>query len=430
MSVSVMVLNMRGQPLMPTTPRKARILFKTAKAQVLQRIPFTIQLLSATGENKQEIVLGIDPGYSTSGFSAITAKKELLAAEIQLRGDVKQNLTTRKTYRRSRRTRKLRYRPARFANRTRPKGWLTPSIEHKLQSHLRLIRKFQKLLPISKIIVEVATFDPQKLQNPEIRGTEYQHGELAGYHVKAYLLAKWGYQCAYCGKTGIPLEVEHIIPTSRGGSDRASNLTISCPKCNQKKGNRTAKEFGFPKIQAEAKASLKATPFMNLVRSRLVAELTCEQTYGYLTKYQRLKQGLPKSHANDAFVIAGGAPQSRARVYLVQQRRRNNRQLQKNRKGFKPAIRRQRYSFQPHDLVRHNGHLCHVKGVFNYGQWIRLVTPPGKTINSNINNVKVVKFGKGFQFAWANASPPLTEGVSFLGQQPTKARKNDKISSG
>ncbi|MHA2233327.1 MAG: hypothetical protein ACXAB4_12665, partial [Candidatus Hodarchaeales archaeon] len=112
----------------------------------------------------------------------------------------------------------------------------------------------------------------------------------------------------------------------------------------------------------------------------------------------RRKQGLPKSHTNDAFVIAGGSSQSRARPYLLQQRRRNNRQLQKNRKGFKPAIRRQRYPFQPHDLVRHAGQLCRVQGVFNYGRWIRLVTPTGETINSNINNAEIVKYGKGFQF--------------------------------
>ncbi|MFQ5980397.1 MAG: RNA-guided endonuclease IscB [Candidatus Heimdallarchaeota archaeon] len=219
MSVSVMVLNMRGQPLMPTTPRKARKLLKTGKVKVVQRTPFMLQLRYATGESKQDIELGIDPGYCQSGFSVITTKKELLAGEIQFRMDMSKKLTEHRMYRRTRRSNKTRYRPPRFDNRRREKGWLAPSIQHKFDSHLRLIRKFQKMLPITQIIVEVATFDPQKLQNPEIRGVEYQQGELQGYEVREYLLHKWGRMCAYCGKTNIPLEIEHIIPKSCGGSE-------------------------------------------------------------------------------------------------------------------------------------------------------------------------------------------------------------------
>ncbi|MHA2500889.1 MAG: RRXRR domain-containing protein [Candidatus Hodarchaeales archaeon] len=141
MSVSVMVLNMRGQPLMPTTPQKARCLLKTKKAKVVQRLPFMLQLRYATGENKQVVTLGLDPGYSQSGFSVITTKKELLAGEVRLRTDVSKKLTERRMYRRTRRSNKTRYRPPRFANRRREQGWLAPSIQHKLDSHLLFIHK-------------------------------------------------------------------------------------------------------------------------------------------------------------------------------------------------------------------------------------------------------------------------------------------------
>ncbi|MHA2270506.1 MAG: RNA-guided endonuclease IscB [Candidatus Hodarchaeales archaeon] len=407
MSVSVMVLNMRGQPLMPTTPQKASRLLKEQKAKVVQRFPFMLQLRYATGENKQDVELGLDPGYIQSGFSITTEKKELMAGEVHFRMDVSQKLTERRMYRQTRRSRKTRYRPPRFANRRRAKGRLAPSMQHKLDSHTRFIQKLQTMLPITRINVEVGTFDPQKLQNPEINGVEYQHGELAGYEVREYLLHKWSRKCIYCGKTNLPLEIEHMIPKSRGGSDRVSNLTLSCRPCNQQKGNQTATEFGYPELQAKAKKPLKAAPFMNLVRTRLAETLDCAQTWGYLTKYRRTQLGFPKSHVNDAFVIAGGTTQERCLPYQVHQGRRNNRALQKNRRGFKPAIRRQRYPLQPKDLVKHEGLLCRVKGVFNYGKWVRLTdAATGETINSNIAKVSLVKYAKGFAFEMVNSYPP------------------------
>jgi 5-methylcytosine-specific restriction endonuclease McrA len=389
---------------MPTTPHKARKLLKTGKVKVVQRTPFMFRLLNATGENKQDIELGIDPGYSQSGFSVITAKKELLAGEVQFRMDVSKKLTKRRMYRRTRRSNKTRYRPPRFDNRRREKGWLAPSIQHKLDSHLRLIRKIQKMLPITKIIVEVATFDPQKLQNPEIRGVEYQQGELQGYEVREYILHKWGRTCAYCGKTNIPLEMEHIIPKSRGGSNRVTNLTLSCRQCNLKKGNMTAKEFGSPQIQAKAKTSLKATPFMNLVRTRLAETLGCTQTFGYITKFHRSPMGLPKSHVNDAFVIAGGTTQERSSPYQVHQVRRNNRSLQKDRKGFKRAIRKQCYPYQPYDVVNYNNTTYRVKGTHNKGKRVIIVTPP-KHKSLNVAQIELVTYGKGFQFFSLSSSP-------------------------
>jgi hypothetical protein len=259
-----------------------------------------------------------------------------------------------------------------------------------------LIEKIKKILPVSEIIIEVATFDTQKMQNPEITGIEYQQGKLQGYEVREYLLEKWNRKCAYCGKKNIPLQIEHIIPRSRGGSDRVSNLTISCHDCNKKKGNQTAEEFGYPKLQRQAKKSLKATAFMNNVRKQIVDILKCSSTYGYITKHDRINMGLEKSHSNDAFVIAiaGGSNQiSKDRVvpYVVKQVRRNNRSVQTNRKGYKPSIRRQRYKLQPNDLVRYNNKPEIVKGVHCYGS--RVVLDNQKSVG--IGNVELISYGKG-----------------------------------
>lgn len=406
--VAVYVLNMRGQPLMPTTPKRARLLLKEKKAKVVQRSPFTIQLKYATGETKQPITLGIDAGYSKIGFSAVTDKRELIAGEVSLRQDVSKKLTERRMYRRTRRG-KLWYRQPRFENRkaSKPKGWMAPSIKHKLDSHIRLVEKISKLLPISRSIIEVASFDIQKMQNPDISGIEYQQGTLFGYTVRNYLLEKYQHRCAYCKKANIPLEIEHVIPKSRGGTDRMDNLTIACQCCNLEKSNKLASECS-PKLRKQiiaikkrASQSFKAATFMTMVRWKMVEQLDCQYTYGDRTKYDRTKIGLPKSHVNDAFVIASGGKQQRITSFDVKQIRRNNRCIQINRKGFKPSIRRQRYMYQPNDLVRHNNSLCRVKGVFNYGKWIRLVNSVGKTgkkINSNIKNVELIKYGKGMQF--------------------------------
>lgn len=405
--VPVYVLNMRGQPLMPTKAAKAKHLLKMGKAKVVKRTPFTIQLKYATGETKQEIVLGIDSAFKRIGYSARTRTAELISGEVILRTDIPEKLKEKTMYRRGRRNRNTQYREPRFLNRNIPKGWFAPSIEHKINTHLELIKKIKKILPITEIEIEVATFDAQKIQNPEISGIEYQQGELQGYEIREYLLEKFQRKCAYCEKKDIPLEIEHVIPSSRGGSDRVSNLTIACHKCNQKKGNKTAKEFGHPEIETLCKKSLKAPAFMNTVRWELVNRLkalygkaSTNHTYGYITKKVRIDLGLEKSHVNDAFAISKGSNQERCQHHVVTQNRRNNRSLQLNRNGFKPSIRRKRYKFQPYDLVRYKGQAYPIKGVFNYGVWIRLHNENGKDINTNVKNVGLITYGKGLQFGF------------------------------
>jgi 5-methylcytosine-specific restriction endonuclease McrA len=398
--LKVYVHTAQGHPLDPTSPARARTLLNRGRATVVARMPFAIRLKGRNTGYTREVNLGVDSGYSRVGFSAVTDTEELLAGELILRDDIPKKLKQKKNYRRTRRYRNTRYRTPRFDNRAREQGWLAPSICHKKQAHISLIELIETLLPVSHTKLEVATMDTQQLQHPEISGLEYQQGTLQGYHIREYLLEKWGRKCAYCGKTGVPLQVEHIIPRSRGGSDRVSNLTLSCGRCNQKKGDRTAAEFGYPEIHRQAKKSLKGAAFMNQVRWQLVNELACDHTYGYLTKQRRIELGLPKSHRNDAFVIAGGsAHHSRGTPFVVTQRRRNDRGIQLNRKGYGRSIRTQRYDLQPHDLVRYQGDVCQVKGMFNYGSWVRLKTPSGATVNTNVKNVKLVKYGSGLQFS-------------------------------
>ncbi len=388
----VYVLNKNRKPLMPCKPAKARHLLKLKKAKVVKRNPFTIQLLWNCEKNTHPVKLGIDAGYSFIGFSATTENGELIAGEVIMLKGMKGRIESKRNYRHDRRN-KLWHRPARFLNRGK-ENWLAPSIGHKMDTHIRLVKTIKKLLPVTNIMVEVANFDQQKMMNPEISGIEYQQGTLQGYEIREYLLDKWKRKCAYCKKKNIKLEVEHIVPKSRGGSSRISNLTLSCHKCNQKKGQKTAEEFGYPRIQKQAQKPLKATTFMNIVRLKIVDKLGCEWTYGYMTKCNRIKNSLEKSHINDAFIISGGTSQKRVKQSEVKQVRRNNRKLQVNRKGFRPSIRRQRYKLQPNDLVKFDNNFCRVKGVHNYGK--RVVLDNENSVN--IKSVGLVTYGKGLCF--------------------------------
>ena len=159
--------------------------------------------------------------------------------------------------------------------------------------------------PITPIVVELVRFDTQLMENPNVSGIEYQQGELQGYEVREYLLEKWGRKCAYCGTKNVPLEVEHIIPKRRGGSDRVSNLTISCKPCNQKKGIQTAAEFGHLHIQAQAKRPLRDAAAVNATRNaigHMLKSFGLPITFwsGGRTKYHRIRANYPKDHWIDA----------------------------------------------------------------------------------------------------------------------------------
>ena len=390
-NLSVYVINLQKEPLMPTIPAKARHLLEQGKAIVVSRKPFTIQLLETKGTTKQSINLGIDAGYKTIGFSAKTSKKELISGEVNLRTNISKLLEQRRNYRRTRRSR-LWHRQPRFDNRSKPERWLAPSIQHKLDSHVRLVEKIKTLLPVTKTIVEIANFDIQKIKNPDIQGEEYQQGEQLGFwNVREYVLHRDNHTCQHCHgkKKDLILQVHHINGKAEGATDRPEEFLTVCKTCHD------GHHAGIDIIPKKKVKNFKPETFMTMVRWKIVNALGCGHTYGYITKTNRIKQGLEKSHVNDAFIIAGGTTQERCKPYMVKQVRRNNRSIQTNRKGFKPSIRRQRYKLQPNDLIRYYGKEYRVKGMFNKGGWIRLVDGTKEIINSNVKNAELICYGKG-----------------------------------
>ena len=310
--MKVFVLSQGGTPLMPTSPRRARLWLKARRAKVVRHEPFTIQLCFETTGYTQPVTLGVDTGSQRVGIAAISNSCVLFQAEVQLRSDISEKLTKRRTYRRARRSRKTRYRAPRFANRRRPAGWLPPSVSAKLAATLKAVRFVAALLPLRQLNVEVASFDSQKMRDPEISGVSYQQGSLFGYRVREYVLEKWQRTCTYCGAKDRALQIEHLVPKARGGSDSVDNLTLACAPCNRRKGNRTAAEFGFAHLQAQAGLPLRDAAHVSSLKTALLAQLKehfgerqVQVRYGYQTKYQRIQVlDLPKSHINDAVAIA------------------------------------------------------------------------------------------------------------------------------
>jgi len=382
----VYVINMRGKPLMPTNQSRARRLLKCKKAKVVRRKPFTIQLLVQTGEDKQNITLGIDTGYENIGSSATTKKKEIYASETKLRTNMSKLIADRRMYRVGRRS-KLWYRKPRFLNRGILKGWLAPSILHKLNSHLNIIEKIHQILPITKVTVETASFDIQKIKNPDIQSKEYREGEQSGFNnVKAYILHRDRYQCRNCGKSKTKLHVHHIESRKTGG-DRPDNLLTLCKKCHEGYHN------GEIELKVKKAKGYKVETFMSTMRNRLIEELNnryknIEETFGYLTKERRFKNNIEKSHVNDAFCIAGGNGQKRSFVNNIIQKRKNNRKLQIQRSGFKPAIRKQRYSIQPYDLIQIDGKEYISKGIHNKGKSVVILKKDNKKKSISVKKVE------------------------------------------
>lgn len=338
----VYVISKDGHPLMPTVRHgKVRRLLKENKAIVVKRCPFTIKLTYDTPDLVQEVTLGVDAGSKHIGLSATTETKELYASEVELRDDISKLLEARREYRRARRNRKTRYRKARFDNRVRSKhrGWLAPSVEAKIATNIRVIENICDILPIESIVVEVAAFDTQKMQNPEITGVEYQQGTLMGYAIREYLAEKFNHKCCYCGKpqgNGVRFEVEHLTPKSRGGSNRIVNLGWSCHECNEAKGNLTCEEFGHPEVRKKADAGMKHAAHMSIMRWTLYERLKAiygdrlHLTYGSTTSYLRQDADLEKSHINDARCISGNPKAEPAEEYFYQKKmRRHNRQIHK-----------------------------------------------------------------------------------------------------
>lgn len=309
----VFVLDKNKQPLMPCHPARARTLLAKGKAAVFRRYPFTIILKHRAGGELQPTAAKFDPGAKTTGMAVTVTGEKMTrvvwAAQLEHRGfRIKKLLTQRSGVRRSRRHRKTRYRKPRFLNRTRPRGWLPPSLQSRVDNLASWATKLQQFSPVSSFSMELVRFDMQKLEHPEISGVEYQQGELFGYEVREYLLEKYNRTCVYCGAQQVPLQVEHLLPRSRGGSNRVSNLAMACRPCNQKKGAQTVSEFGFPALEVQAKKPLRDAAAVNDTRVATLEMLKqrglpVEVGTGGRTKYNRNKQGYPKSHWLDAACV-------------------------------------------------------------------------------------------------------------------------------
>ncbi|MBE9145485.1 RNA-guided endonuclease IscB [Planktothrix mougeotii] len=316
MSNYILVIDANKQPLSPCHPSVARRLLNQKRATVFRRYPFTI-ILNKTVENPQieSIKLKLDPGSKTTGIALVQGNKVVWGAELTHRGQrIKMSLDSRGSLRRSRRNRHTRYRQARFLNRTRHQGWLAPSLQHRVETTLTWVRKLIKFAPIDSISQELVRFDLQQLENPEISGIEYQKGELQGYEVRQYLLEKWNRKCAYCGIENVPLQVEHIQPKSKGGSDRISNLCLACEPCNLKKGTQSIELFLarkpdiLKKVLTQAKKPLKDATAVNSTRWALFNRLKetglpVSTGSGGLTQFNRIRLNLPKTHWLDATCV-------------------------------------------------------------------------------------------------------------------------------
>ena len=372
--MAVFVLDRRKRPLMLCSEKRARLLLARKRAVMHRLLPFTIRLKDCLVEDcqLQSMVLKVDPGSHTTGLALAREENTeegpvhhaLHLAHLTHRGTaVHASLIQRAAYRRRRRSARLRYRAPRFLNRRRKEGWLPPSLESRVGNILTWAKRYQRLVPLRRIEIERVRFDTQLLQNPAIAGLDYQRGTLAGWEIRAYLLEKWNRCCAYCGTTNQVLEVDHIVPRSRGGSDRISNLCLACHTCNQAKGTKTAVEFGHAAVQAQAKQPLTDAAAMNTTRYAVVEalrtlRLPVDGWSGGRTRWNRDRFGVPKTHALDALCVGNlaGVALGRGRTLLVEavgrgQYQRTNVDASGFPRGYRMRQKRV-HGFQTGDLVR------------------------------------------------------------------------------
>jgi 5-methylcytosine-specific restriction endonuclease McrA len=304
---------------MPCSNARARILIRKGRAKVYRLYPFTIRLIDRTSGDVQPVAIKIDPGANATGVAIVREDQKdpsrqtvLHLAEITHRGQaIRQHMIRRAMFRHRRRTANLRYRAPRFDNRTRREKWLPPSLQSRVDNVASWLNRYRQLAPITSIYAESVRFDTQALENPDIEGLDYQRGTLFGAELWEYLLEKWGRRCAYCDAEGIPLEAEHIVPKGCRGSNRVSNMTLACRKCNQRKGSQPVHVFlardpsRLSRILSHTKKPLSSAAAVNATRKAInrvlyATGLDIQCSSGGRTKFNRTRLGIPKTHALDA----------------------------------------------------------------------------------------------------------------------------------
>ena len=423
----VYVINKDGYPLMPTERHgKVRRLLRDNQAVVIKRCPFTIKLLYQTGNAIQDIALGVDAGSKYIGLSATTEDKVLFESVVELRTDITKLLAERRELRQSRRNRKTRYREPRFNTRRREDGWLAPSIKQKIDTHITAVKKVCDVLPVTRIVVETASFDIQKIKNPSISGTNYQHGDQLGFwNVREYVLFRDGYQCQCCkGKSGDKILNVHHIESRQTGGDAPNNLITLCKYCH--------KQFHLGNIQLPKSIkrgmSFRDAAFMGIMRWAFYDKLksiypSVSMTYGYITKNTRIAHGLPKEHYIDARCISGH-PDAVANgvVYYQRKTRCHNRQIHKA-NTIRGGIRKRNQAafivkgFRLFDKVRYEGQECFICGRRTSGYFdIRHLD--GTRLNASVSyrHLTLLEKSKHFLIERRVAIPPqpTEDGVSSL----------------
>ena len=379
---------------------KIGYLLRHGKAHVVSRVPFVVQLDYDSTTYTQDVSLGIDAGSKHIGVSASSEKKEMLAAQVELRSDIVKLISTRRELRRNRRNRKTRYRKARFDNRKKKDGWIAPSVEQKIESHLKVIRLVHKLLPITKTTIEVAQFDAQKIKNPDINGEDYQQGEQMGFwNVREYVLARDGHKCVHCkGKSKDPILNVHHLESRKTGGNSPSNLVTLCETCHK------AYHRGEFDLKIKRGSSLRDAAVMNIMRWAVYERAKKEfgnvhLTYGYITKHTRIENGITKTHAADAFCVAKNIHAMRLSSFFMCRCVPRHTRILHVANPKKGGIRRSciashkigKSRFQRYDMVRWKGMNCFIFGsthgrpILRYIEGIQVANQPSV-------NIKTIKF--------------------------------------
>lgn len=444
----VCVVNKDNQPVHPCHPARARKLLKQKKAYVIKRYPMVIRLKEQIDDSKNQYnyETRIDPGSQTTGAAIVKNNKDvIMLAEIHHKKGISESLTSRNALRRGRRNRKTPYRRSKWKKaislsqryealkkvhgakkgkemgiknpsfgRPSKEGWLAPSLVARANQTVNWVKKLQRYMPITSIGMELVKFDLQKMENGDIQGVEYQQGTLLGYTVREYLLEKWGRKCSYCEITDVPLEIEHITPKSRGGSNRISNLCLACRTCNEEKDSMLLAEWlediqkkknkrhltiqkNIPNVLKQGKKPLKDATAVNSTRWKLYNELKnpglpIRVQSGAQTKMQRIQSGLPKEHYYDALCVAEETFNWHFKTKFVNEFHAMGR-------GNRQMARVDKYGFPLHHLDeekydkqgKRKGHkerkkTCHG---FQTGDMVKAVVTKGKKIGTYVGRVLI-----------------------------------------
>lgn len=403
----VYVLNHDDTPLMPTKRfGHVRWLLKTGKAIVVRKEPFTIKLITEKKRYTQDVTLGVDSGSKHIGLSATTTKKELFCSISELRSDIVNLLSTRREIRRTRRNR-LRYRKARFLNRVKTKksDWIAPSIRNKIQFHVKLIDLVNSILPITKTIIEIGSFDPQKIIDSNISGTGYQNGpQKDTWNTREYVLFRDNHTCQHChGKSKDSILNVHHIESRKTGGDSPSNLVTLCNTCH------TGYHVGKISLNIKRDPSLRDVAYMNIMKDRILKEVSkkynnVQFTWGYITKCNRINNNIPKGHDYDAFVISKNFKAEQIDIrYVIKQVRRHNRQIHKAKilKGGKLKRNQAPYTvfeYRLNDIVRYKGKQYYIGGRRSSG-YFDIRTFDGTKSTSSYKNLRLERIsGRIFIF--------------------------------